>query len=67
MLCFVRKVCFLLFCFFPLSSVLKILGELNSNLPSKVVEDFSMVTQRNNNVSNDASYHVPDSLILRSS
>ncbi|XP_077392322.1 DDB1- and CUL4-associated factor 17 [Festucalex cinctus] len=29
-------------------NVLKILGELNSGLPSKVVEDFSMVTHRNN-------------------
>lgn len=32
-------------------SVLKILGELNSGWPSKVVKDFSMMTQRNNNVS----------------
>lgn len=32
-------------------SVLKIVGELNSGLPSKVVKDFSMMTQRNNNVS----------------
>ncbi|XP_071330653.1 DDB1- and CUL4-associated factor 17 isoform X3 [Trachinotus anak] len=30
-------------------NVLKILGELNSGLPSKVVEDFSVVTHRNNN------------------
>ncbi|AWP13118.1 putative DDB1- and CUL4-associated factor 17 isoform 2 [Scophthalmus maximus] len=29
-------------------NVLKILGELNSGLPSKVVEDFSMMTLRNN-------------------
>ncbi|KAM4558862.1 DDB1- and CUL4-associated factor 17 [Odontesthes bonariensis] len=29
-------------------NVLKILGELNSPLPSKVVEDFSMMTHRNN-------------------
>lgn len=36
--------------FFP-PSVLKILGELNSSLPSKVVEDFSMATHRNNSVS----------------
>lgn len=32
-------------------SVLKILGELNSGCPSKVAKDFSMITQRNNNVS----------------
>ena len=32
-------------------SVLKIVGELNSGLPSKVVEDFSMATQRNDSVS----------------
>ncbi|XP_040912422.1 DDB1- and CUL4-associated factor 17 isoform X1 [Toxotes jaculatrix] len=30
-------------------NVLKILGELNSGLPSKVVGDFSMMTHRNNN------------------
>ncbi|KAI3355796.1 hypothetical protein L3Q82_004361 [Scortum barcoo] len=30
-------------------NVLKILGELNSRSPSKVVEDFSMTTHRNNN------------------
>ncbi|XP_068560480.1 LOW QUALITY PROTEIN: DDB1- and CUL4-associated factor 17 [Cebidichthys violaceus] len=30
-------------------NVLKILGELNIDLPSKVVEDFSMKTHRNNN------------------
>ncbi|XP_034549593.1 DDB1- and CUL4-associated factor 17 [Notolabrus celidotus] len=30
-------------------NVLKILGELNSSLPSKVVLDFSMATHRNNN------------------
>ncbi|XP_077436833.1 DDB1- and CUL4-associated factor 17 isoform X2 [Vanacampus margaritifer] len=29
-------------------NILKILGELNSGLPSKVVEDFSMATHRNN-------------------
>ncbi|XP_026232726.1 DDB1- and CUL4-associated factor 17 [Anabas testudineus] len=29
-------------------NVLKIIGELNSDWPSKVVQDFSMVTQRNN-------------------
>lgn len=32
-------------------SVLKILSELNTGLPSKVVEDFSMATHRNNTVS----------------
>ena len=32
-------------------SVLKILGELNSGLPSKIVKDFFMVTHRNNTVS----------------
>lgn len=37
--------------FFFFSSVLKIKGELNSGLPSKVVKDFSMATLRNNNVS----------------
>lgn len=30
-------------------NVLKILGELNSGLPSKIAEDFSMTTHRNNN------------------
>ncbi|XP_028991618.1 DDB1- and CUL4-associated factor 17 [Betta splendens] len=30
-------------------NVLKILGELNTDLPSKVVTDFSMMTQRNSN------------------
>ncbi|XP_026000744.1 DDB1- and CUL4-associated factor 17-like [Astatotilapia calliptera] len=32
-------------------NVLKILGELNSALPSKVVEDFSLKTHRNNPIS----------------
>lgn len=32
-------------------SVLKILGELNSVLPAKIVEDFSIATNRNINVS----------------
>lgn len=32
-------------------SVLKILGELNSGLPSKIVKDFCMATHRNNTVS----------------
>lgn len=40
---------FIKFVFSP--SVLKILGELNSSLPSKVAEEFSMTTHQNNNVS----------------
>ncbi|KAG7227571.1 hypothetical protein INR49_005386 [Caranx melampygus] len=36
-------------------NVLKILGELNSSLPSKVVQDFSLVTHRNNNPSSQVT------------
>nr|XP_020452198.1 DDB1- and CUL4-associated factor 17 [Monopterus albus] len=36
-------------------NVLKILGEPNSGLPSKVVEDFSMKTCRNNNVTSQVT------------
>ncbi|XP_058479281.1 DDB1- and CUL4-associated factor 17 [Solea solea] len=36
-------------------NVLKILGELNSGLPSKVIEDFSMKTLRNNNLTSQVT------------
>lgn len=43
-------------CYFFPSSVLKILGEPNSVLPSKIVEDFSIATNRSITVSIYSAY-----------
>lgn len=54
MKCFVCNYCnekIIMWNIFFSFSVLKILGDLNSVLPSKIVEDFSIATQRSITVS----------------